>query len=272
MTNTYWDEYEQASKEESGGGGIVCRAKILTGYKTYVTGMTQPDTFSAAPAGDRAARDKAKEEIALLGRPNWGIMIIAQRDGALSAGKAATWQGDRYLWRDDWREKQKPGDDVVLSSLKNVGIPGLPFEGYVRIGFQDNPFAVRQGEDGKKANSQTGEMEFPTIAYVTAVLNEAEYQAALAEADSSDAQGDVLAAFDGDSGLEMPDVFGNDRGLWESTVKEIAEKIGGGPDAVRLVKITNALTEGHETYLGYSAAGIETTPQQILDWANSLGV
>ena len=50
---------------------------------------------------------------------------------------------------------------------RDVGIAQLPWEGYIRIGFFDNPYHVSLGEErGKKEKDQDGNLRYPQVAYI----------------------------------------------------------------------------------------------------------
>ena len=54
----YWDSYEDADVEESGGGrgGIIAQVTVDTGFKVYTGAVPQPETFFSADARDKASR------------------------------------------------------------------------------------------------------------------------------------------------------------------------------------------------------------------------
>ena len=162
----FWKEYEQATEQEGGGGGIVTKALIETGYKVYVSGLDQADTFFPAAPGDDAARKAAKSKAQALGKANWGIQIKAYRDTAVVRGRAATWQADRHFNTDSWTSAAK---EVVVPSLRQAGIV-LPWEGWCRIGFQPDPFKLEKGEVGMTDQDQDGNPRYPQVAYITEVF------------------------------------------------------------------------------------------------------
>ena len=166
----FWKEYEQATEQEGGGGGIVTKALIETGYKVYVSGLDQADTFFPAAPGDDAARKAAKSKAQALGKANWGIQIKAYRDTAVVRGRAATWQADRHFNTDSWTSAAK---EVVVPSLRQAGIV-LPWEGWCRIGFQPDPFKLEKGEVGMTDQDQDGNPRYPQVAYVTEVFADEE--------------------------------------------------------------------------------------------------
>lgn len=174
---SYWDTYTEVSQKESGGGGIVARARIETGYKVYVKGHDQVDTFFAASAASESEMKTAKASASALGQPKWGIQIRVYRDSAVVRGAPATWQSDRFFNTDAWTDASK---EVVVPSLKGSGVEKLPWEGWCRIGFQPDPFKLEQGEAGMTDSDQDGNPRYPQVAYVVEVFaDEAAARAAL---------------------------------------------------------------------------------------------
>lgn len=179
----YWKEYEETSAKESGGGGIVAKALIETGYKVYVSGTPQSETFFAAAASDEKARKAAKATAKKLGDPRWGIQIRAYLKGATTQGKPATWKGDRFFNTDGWTSACK---EVVVPSLRDNGCAPLPWKGWVRIGFKPDPYKAAMGDDGKTDTDQEGNPRFPQVAYIVeSFANEAEAMAGVSAAGGS---------------------------------------------------------------------------------------
>lgn len=180
MADSFWDKYDEAVSEESTGGGIVAQVLIETGYKAYVGGLDQADTFFPAPTDNKKKRDAAKAKCNALGsKANWGIQIRIYLEGAVTQGKPATWQDDRFRNTDGWTSACQ---EVVVPSLKAAGISKLPFKGYARIGFKPDPFKVALGEEGKTQTDLAGNPRFPRVAYVVETLTKKEYQVAIAGA------------------------------------------------------------------------------------------
>ena len=175
MTTNFWDDYEQEVREQS-GGGIICMARIDLVWKTFPGEIDQELTLFSAPpcnknssaavkAADKKARLAAKafgDEHGALRDPSKGLCIRAYRDNAARRGQPVTWQGDRFFFEANWTDAGKE----VGKSVKDASIVQLPWEGYVRIGFFDNPYHVSLGEDGKKETDQDGNPRFPQVAYI----------------------------------------------------------------------------------------------------------
>lgn len=181
MSRNFWDEYEQADREESGGGGVICQARITTGYKCYAEGLSQEETFFEANASDKTARAKAKAAAVAqaadygAGRARWSVCIKALKTGEWKGEpwnairvidgewKSVTWQDDRWFIVNTWTQACK---EVVIPSLKEAGIAALPATIWARIGFQNDPYKEAKGKAGMTDEDQDGNPRFPQIAYI----------------------------------------------------------------------------------------------------------
>ena len=167
---SYWDEFDKADKEESSGsGGIIGNVIVDTGFKVYASGQSNEDTFfsTGGVGGDArlAAKRKAEtfaQEVNATKEPKWAVQIRVEKAGAVSGGNAATWSEDRFFVTDTWQPAFK---DIVRPSLERFEIV-MPFTGWARIGFKDNPYFVAMGESGKKEDP-SGNLRFPNVAYIT---------------------------------------------------------------------------------------------------------
>lgn len=175
VTTNFWDDYEQEVQEQA-GGGIICMAKIDLVWKTFPGEVNQELTLFPAPpcnknspaavkAADKKAQLAAKafgDEHGAERDPSKGLCIRAYRDNAARRGQPVTWKGDRFFFQAGWTEAGKQ----VGKSVRDTGIIQLPWEGYIRIGFFDNPYHVSLGEDGKREKDLDGNFRFPQVAYI----------------------------------------------------------------------------------------------------------
>jgi len=171
----FWAQFEETIAEESGGGGIVARVRVEPGYKIYVAGLPQEETFfPVSNVGDKAerarARAKANKVSAEYGaRPSaYSIQIRAFADNAYVRGGPANWpKGDRFWVVNTWTDAAK---QVLLPSLKENGCAPLPWEGWVRIGFKPDPYKVSLGDAGMTDVDQDGNPRFPLVPYIVEVF------------------------------------------------------------------------------------------------------
>jgi hypothetical protein len=237
----FWSQYEKSVESESGGGGIICRAKIETVYKGFVPGLDQGDAYRAVGvnATDNE-KNKAKAELTALGadRAQYGVQIRAYRDSAVSRGKPVTWTTDRFFFQASWNSACK---DVVVPSIRDSGIASLPYEGWVRIGFKPNPFNVAQGEAGKTDKDQEGNPRFPQVAYVTEVFANEDAARAAIGGEASEAQTSTSGNAPAGWGVaEWQNIWPVIHGQKQDgkTPKEIADYFG-----VTVPDVTKALAE-----------------------------
>jgi len=175
MTTNFWDDYEQEMKERA-GGGIICEAMIDLVWKTFPKDIDQEKTIFSAPpcnknssAPVKAADKKARLAAKALGiehgaerDPDKGFVIRAYRDNAVKRGEPVTWKGDRFFFEAGWTD----AGIEVRKSIRDAGIAQVPWKGYVRIGFFDNPYHVSLGEAGMKESDQDGNPRYPQVAYI----------------------------------------------------------------------------------------------------------
>jgi len=166
----YWDEFDKADKEESSGsGGIVGNVIVDTGFKVYAAGHSNEETFfptggvgsDARLAAKRKAEAFAQENDA--SKPKWAVQIRVEKDGAFSGGQPATWENDRFFVTDTWTDAFKK---VVRPALEQFDIV-LPYTGWARVGFKNDPYFEAMGEEGKTDRDQDGNPRFKLVAYIT---------------------------------------------------------------------------------------------------------
>lgn len=241
----FWNDYEKAVQEEGGSGGIVCQGSIETGYKVYVAGLEQEDTFFPAEPGDEKAKTKAKakakakadklaEDHGVDRGGRWGIQIRAFVDDAFSRGQPATWKTDRFFNTDSWTSACK---EVVVTSLKQHGI-SLPWEGWFRIGFKPDPHFEAMGEDGKTDEDQSGKSRFPQVAYVTEVFaNEKDAMATLSTTSVAETPTGIPDGYDAKDWAETQDDIEKDvRAMFEDDESKgaVIKKMMGDYDIPRV--------------------------------------
>lgn len=229
---SYWDSYEKAAQEESGGGGIVANVRVDIGYKVYVAGVDQADTFFGV--ANPQERDAAKAEAQAFGRengaprgPQWGIQLRAYREDALSRGQPVTWKADRFFNADAWTSACK---EVVVDSLKENDI-APPWEGWARIGFKPDPYKVAQGEAGMTDEDQEGNPRYPQVAYIVETF--ANQEAAYGGVETSPA--DVAFPEQADTSVELPEgVDPSFADFWDEIVDDVRQQSEAGKNPMQI--------------------------------------
>lgn len=226
----YWDTYDQSVKEEGVGGGVIALCVITTGYKVFPPGVDQTYAYFPAPAGNKKAREVAKNRASKLAkesgldqRPQWGIMIRADKDNAFSRGQPATWQSDLFWWTASYTDGCK---EVVVPSLKENKL-SLPFKGWARIGVKDDPYAVAKGESGKTDQDQDGNPRFPVVRYVMETFASKEL--------ALEAVGDMPSPVE--SLPVVPEGFDEDG--WKAIENDIEDMLGKNPSPEKIMEIAN---------------------------------
>lgn len=216
MPNGFWDSYEEMTREESGGGGIVGLTTIQVGFKVYVAGVTQGESFFPVDGKSKdevkTAAQKFANDHGAARNPQWGIQIRVAKDKAFSAGKPATWKDDRFFNTDAWTDAAK---EVVVPSLKKFEI-SLPWIGWARIGFAPDPNEVKAGV--MKDVAQDGTPRYHQRAYITEVFtDEAAAKAAVGSgADTPQSIGQMAM---GDAPSAIPE--GWDTATWNDAVADV---------------------------------------------------
>lgn len=177
MTNNDWwnEALETAQAESAGGRGIVGKARVEFGYKVYVSGAKQEETFFPAPAEKTRAEErsralaKAQELLRKFGnigkRPAWSLQIRVYRESAVARGEPVSWKDDRFFVTPTYAS----AFNTVVESLRNAGITALPWEGWARINFVNDPYAEAQGAAGMTDRDADGNPRFPQVAVIAEV-------------------------------------------------------------------------------------------------------
>lgn len=228
-TDDFWNSYDAAVAEES-GGNIVGHTTISLAFKVYASGYTgnrQGETFF--PCGiDEASKQAAKARASAFKRATstttrigFGILIATRKDGAFSGGKQATWESDTYYqFYESWTAGAK---DVVVPALRKLGIVlSRPVAGWMMLTTAEDPHIdpdtgqkkMKVGRDGKERPAR---VTYPLKKY-------ASQEAAYADLDGGDFElgegGEVAeAAMPGlDAAMQAA---GYDRTTWSEMVGEM---------------------------------------------------
>lgn len=136
-----WDSDDVKSFEgESGSNGWISKAEIVFGYKVFITGRTNEETFwkfdVAVPASREAARKAAADFARSVGakQPTAAIAVILPKDKTYLYD-TTRWQGDRWFVLPTYT---KGYEDILKPSLKGADAQlGVQ---WVRIGFKADPY------------------------------------------------------------------------------------------------------------------------------------
>lgn len=136
-----WDSDDVKSFEgEGGGNGWISKAEIVFGYKVFISGHSNEDTFwkfdVAIPASREAARKAAADFARSVGakQPTAAIAVILPKDKTYLYD-TTRWQGDRWFVLPTYT---KGYEEILKPSLKGADAQlGIQ---WVRIGFKPDPY------------------------------------------------------------------------------------------------------------------------------------
>jgi len=235
----FWEKYNEEVAREGGGGGIICNATIETGFRVFVTGMEQGQTWFPYSILDRQSRDAAFAKAKALGdpfglKPSAGVQIHVPVETAVVRGQPATWKGDRYFFTASWTDAAK---QVVVPSLQKLGIQALPWSGWCAIGFADDPYKASLGAAGMTDSDQEGNPRFPQVAYVTTIYKNQQEAAAAASASGGETAVAAPAApapVAATGNVSVPENW--DLATWQSCWPAIREAKAKGQEPAAIAK------------------------------------
>jgi len=149
-----WESDDVKSFEgEGGGNGWISKAEIVFGYKVFIAGRTNEETFFkfdvAVPASREAARKAAADFARAVGakQPTAAIAVILPKDKTYLYD-TTRWQGDRWFVLPTYT---KGYEEILKPSLKGADAQlGVQ---WVRIGFKADPYKPTR----KSVDQLTGE-------------------------------------------------------------------------------------------------------------------
>lgn len=144
------DKLDEQAAKENAGGGIIAQVRFEAGYKLFVGGLGNRESFFPYTPGNDAdavaALAKAKgvaEKHAYTKSPQTSAQIVIYKNSV--KGREVTWKDDRYftypVWTDAYKKALKP-------SLAKAGIAAFG-EYWVRVEFVPDP-------SGRKKKDQNG--------------------------------------------------------------------------------------------------------------------
>ena len=248
----FWDKYDEDRDPTESGGGVISRGEIRTGYQVF------PDdgrpTFFPADIGDPEAREEALEAARAIGRPQWGVMITADKDASYKVSedgtyKLVTWKESREEFCAKFHDGFK---EVFLPAFAELGIVP-PWAGYFRLGWQPDPFAVKKGEAGME-EGEDGVPRFPQIMFPLELYADA----AAAQAAVEGVEG---------AGKAVPKEWADAETEWRDVIIGIKEQVGKLKGKRLQVAIKKQVAAEHgdtDDEAGFKNLG--ATLEEILDW------
>lgn len=174
-TDSMWDVLDEYEKQESGGGGLIGKVEFAVGYKCYVTGASNEESFFGFDPMDEKAKAKAlaaaksfNEEHGGGSRPQVVVQFRMFRDDVI--GREVGWKGDRFFAHPIWTPAYK---EVVKLALQKAGVTKTGVY-WARIGFVDDP----SGRQDVKQDGNLGPAQVEHIVEVFKSKSDAEKAAA----------------------------------------------------------------------------------------------
>ena len=177
MTLTHEEFLEvlaQYEREETSTGGIIGQATFSMGYKAFLPGYSNEDSWWPFSSGEAGAKDEAEkkckdaiDESGIEGkRPHLCYGFILHKDTVKD--REVSWQQDRYFVYAMWTQAAK---DIIAPAIREHGIAPGKFWG--RWVWKEDP-------SGRMETDQEGNQRVALIAYPAQVYaSEAEAQAAV---------------------------------------------------------------------------------------------
>ena len=117
MADAMWDVLNEYEAAETGGGGIIGKILIEIGFKAFVAGVGNEESFFPFKAGAEKSKTAAKKkcdgllsEHGVTTRAQVCLQFRVYKKDVL--GREVTWQGDRFfvhpLWTPGYKEIVKP--------------------------------------------------------------------------------------------------------------------------------------------------------------------
>jgi len=166
---------DKMKKVAEGGGGYVCMFVIEAGYKIFVKGLSNDDSFFPFDPGDEEARAEALEnargQLDLSGnptdakgralRPQKSVQLTIYRDHVYN--REVGWQGDRQFvyptWSDSYTQVLEPSID---KQVEQDLIPDYGVDLYGRISFAKDP-------SGRQRENDKGEMVDELVPFIAEI-------------------------------------------------------------------------------------------------------
>jgi len=232
-----WEVLDEMEKTESSGGAIIGKIEFGIGYKCFIAGMSNEDTFfpfdPLNKKGKEGALEKARalnEEKGGTGRPQVCVQFRVFKSDVL--GREVTWKGDRFfshpIWTPAYKEIVKPA--LKAAKVEKTGIY------WGRIGFAPD-------HSGRQEVGQDVELRTQMVEHLVEVYKgKAEAQAAAGSMSSSENKPASTASAEG-----VPS--GWDADSWAAVVpeiqSEIAKQIGDDATPGSIAKVLGKMAKDY---------------------------
>lgn len=208
------DALEAGEKADGGGGGgIIGKVLPEIGWKIFVQGLSNAESFFAFDPFDEDSKEEAKQSAkqslpaGSTSRVQTAVQFTVFKNSV--KGREVTWQGDRVFTTPQWTEAYK---QVIKPAIHVLAEAGQEFsfgeECWMRLGFKADPsgkmkanykFDANQPVSAANPETVTDLVAYP--AQIFADEAEAEAGTPATEFSNGNGNGDYLAAVQGDKEL-----------------------------------------------------------------------
>jgi len=251
MANDFLGWLDQLERMEKGGGGIISRIEFAIGYKVFISGMNNEESF--LPFTDDASRKEALEICKgflathqATSRPQSSIQFRVFKDDV--KGREVAWMGDRYFVTPIWTDAYKK---IVRPAIEKLSLRA-PQTFWGRITFAEDP-------SGRMRENQDGEMVPDLVAYPAEVYPG---EAAASEAAGATSTPPVAGGPPIASGLAVPAAWAAYPDQWTEQVAQIKAAVEGKPGPL-VVNVGTYIKEAYGDQLG-------GTVNEVIAWLDKV--
>ena len=150
MSEEFWTMMNQIEAEET-GSGIIGLVDVQVGYKVFVSGLGNDETWFPFDPADKVARQAAMNKARALGKPQLAYNFVIHRDSV--KGREVTWEHDRHCTYPTWTDMTK---QLVVPRMKELGlVAGRTY--WLRMTWEQDPAGTTEtGPDGEIRTRRNG--------------------------------------------------------------------------------------------------------------------
>ena len=240
-TVSFWDSDDVKTFEGEGGGkGMIALVKIVFGYKVFLAGGTNEDTFFEFDVADTKSREEARKKAgkyasSMAVKPPTAAIAFIARKKETYLYNTENWSGDRWWVMPTWTRGY---EEVLKPSLKAADV--VLGEQWIRVGFKADPYkptrkSINQltGEESVRANLIPFVME--KFENKQAAILAATQEAGAAPAKAGEGKSDTPYLADAPKSThDLPE--GWDESNWIYAIEDIKSLKEGGMSPIEIAK------------------------------------
>ena len=152
-----WMEETEKDAQKASGGGIIAQMELQAGYKLFVTGLGNRDSFFPFTPGNDESKKKAFTLAKAKGEPKDVRQLVVYKNSV--KGREVNWKDDRFFSYELWTPAFK---EIFFPSVKEHKELALGQKFWGKVSFKAEP-------KGRMKPDQNGEMKPELIAYIAQV-------------------------------------------------------------------------------------------------------